>query len=488
MIPSLMFYGVVISGMLAGAAWGFERLTRGALGGTRFAWAAALAGSLGMVALAPVRSATGVSPEPAFAGTAAVPSPGLALLPGDLLVASANALPTWSSSALAALWAAGSIVALALLVAGYARHRRQALDGTPHRVDDTPVRVTDSVGPAVVGVRPPWIVLPRWLLSRADEEQRLVVRHERAHVEAGDPALLLGACAIVAAMPWNPVAWFALARLRLAMELDCDRRLLREGISPRAYGTLLIDLTSAMPATRVGALAFACRPSDLERRIVAMTARPLDHRRTRAVTAAAFAALALLAACEADLPTGAEIEAMGVEEFEERVGRLRLPTPAESTILVLDGVVVERRVLEELPADRIAAVEVQRTPTPRLLVSTRRSGDPRDEIVRRAAEVAEREIVIPREAVNQPLISLHCAEGCEIEKTAADGRKVEDPSKLPLVLLDGEVTTIEHVRRLRGGVIKSIGVVKGEEAKARYAARYGSRAANGVVEVSTKEP
>ncbi|MGZ6640165.1 MAG: M56 family metallopeptidase, partial [Solirubrobacteraceae bacterium] len=72
--------------------------------------------------------------------------------------------------------------------------------------------------------------------------QRLVIAHEAEHVAARDTLVLGIACVVVAAMPWNPVVWYMLSRLRLAVELDCDARVLRAGAAPLSYGALLIDV------------------------------------------------------------------------------------------------------------------------------------------------------------------------------------------------------------------------------------------------------
>src|SRR6185437_11553457 len=45
-----------------------------------------------------------------------------------------------------------------------------------------PVRVSPTLGPVVIGVTRPEIVVPAWLLERGDAEQRLAVAHEREHV------------------------------------------------------------------------------------------------------------------------------------------------------------------------------------------------------------------------------------------------------------------------------------------------------------------
>src|SRR4029077_189986 len=110
------------------------------------------------------------------------------------------------------------------------------------RLGPARIRVAEAEGiaPVLMCVARPEIIVPRWLLDRAAEDQRLVVAHEAEHVRAHDALLLGMACAAGALVPWNPAVWFMLSRLRLAVELDCDARILRGGATPRSYGTLLI--------------------------------------------------------------------------------------------------------------------------------------------------------------------------------------------------------------------------------------------------------
>src|SRR5690606_6470707 len=130
-----------------------------------------------------------------------------------------------------------------------------------------------DAGPAVVGFYPMQVVVPEWICSRPAREQQLVLAHEREHVLARDPLVLLGACVAVSIMPWNPALWFALSRLRLAIEIDCDRRVLQQGASAVTYGSLLLEL-SAFPSSLGSTVpALSYHRSHLERRLIAMTSR-----------------------------------------------------------------------------------------------------------------------------------------------------------------------------------------------------------------------
>ena len=174
------------------------------------------------------------------------------------------------------------------------------------------VRVAPRIGPVVLGIVRPEIVVPRWLLARRADDQRLVVTHEDEHVRARDPLLLGLAWGAAVVMPWNPAVWYMLSRLRLAVELDCDARVLRRGAIPRSYGSLLIDVAQHASPFRLSALALADDSSHLHQRILAMKPTVPRFARLRGALAATFALAGVLVACQATLPTDAEVERMDV--------------------------------------------------------------------------------------------------------------------------------------------------------------------------------
>ena len=142
--------------------------------------------------------------------------------------ASAFAIGGW-------LVATASLTFLFLLVhARFGRARRHWPLADLH---GTRVRVAPSTGPVVIGLVRPEIVVPQWMLDRDSRDQRVVIAHEAEHVRARDTLLLTAGWITVVLMPWNAALWFMLSRLRLAIELDCDARVLRGGVAPRATAT-----------------------------------------------------------------------------------------------------------------------------------------------------------------------------------------------------------------------------------------------------------
>lgn len=205
---------------------------------------------------------------------------------------------------LLAIWLlASTLVALRVIGAAMAlRRRRRAWIlvelGSHH------VLLTDELGPALIGWRRFTTVLPRWAFTFDESARALMLEHEAEHARAGDPHLRTAALVALILMPWNVALWWTTRRLRLAVEIDCDRRLLDRGVDPRRYASLLLAVGERVSTTPFAwATALGESPSSLEQRIVAMTSRHLP-RHPRLATAAVSAAVLLIAAiaCAAPVP------------------------------------------------------------------------------------------------------------------------------------------------------------------------------------------
>ena len=140
------------------------------------------------------------------------------------------------------------------------------------------------------------VVLPRWALGLEPAQRRLMVLHEAEHVRAGDPQLALAGLVVCALMPWNVAAWWQLGRLRLALEMDCDARVLARSDDVRSYGSLLLEVGQRRGAGL--AVGLAETRSSLERRIRMMTETTTGRRTLRALGLAAVSGGVLAMACE----------------------------------------------------------------------------------------------------------------------------------------------------------------------------------------------
>src|SRR5437762_6826392 len=312
MIAAWMVYCVAIAVVFVVVGEALERALHLAGRATRWAWVAALAGSYLVPAAAWLRpGAFGALPIPlarpvvagrqATAGPidplqrGAVPAPPFSL--GDL---DATLAWAWRLSSAALLLSLG---AAALRLAAVRRGWRNAT------VDGRAVLVSDNVGPAVAGVWRPRVVLPDWALQLGERERRLMLAHEDEHIRARDPWLLAGAAAALLLAPWNPVVWWQVRRLRLAVEMDCDARVLTRGGDAPAYGELLLRVGQRRARLPLGAPALGDPHSFLEDRIRRMTARLPRWRWLGSAAALVVTAAAIVAACDTPLPVAPEREA-----------------------------------------------------------------------------------------------------------------------------------------------------------------------------------
>lgn len=203
---------------------------------------------------------------------------------------------------------------LSLALAVYAACAVRATNRLPvtmpvQTIGRTVVRVSDTIGPAAIGGAMPSIVLPRWVLDLDAQLLDLIVRHEQEHLHARDPRLLMFSLMWLVLMPWHLPLWWAWRRLRLAIELDCDARVLRGLNGPRVYAQLLLYIgqrgrSTVRPSVFKGLtlsvpLAIHTQGHHLKRRISAMTT-PSSAK--AAHVAAGLAALGLTGALAFALP------------------------------------------------------------------------------------------------------------------------------------------------------------------------------------------
>ncbi|HZG43956.1 MAG TPA: M56 family metallopeptidase [Longimicrobium sp.] len=268
-----MAYCLAVGVLISAAALAMEAALRAFRRPARWVWAAALALSIGIPAA--VRWVPRTSAPPASALVGVVP-----LISGTASSASAAPVPAARPEIdLRALdrpllvgWAGLSIgVALAWLAAwGMLQWRRRTW--RERKVGGVRVLVSAETGPAVVGWIHGRIVLPEWVVRDADPSvRRMILQHETEHLAAGDPRMLAFALAAAALVPWSPAAWWQLRRLRLAMEVDCDARVLARRADVRAYGELLLEVGRRGAGTRLPVAAMSEPRSFLERRIRMIT-------------------------------------------------------------------------------------------------------------------------------------------------------------------------------------------------------------------------
>lgn len=207
-----------------------------------------------------------------FAWLGPSPTPPAAFVgEGEVLVASSAAAATTGLGADAWIAVGYLLVAVALGLAwGLARRRLSGamadtrpvppslVGASVSHAPSAPLRAHASLGPVVVGLWRPVIVIPEVLLASEQAPALVaVLAHERAHVARRDPLLhAVVQVACIVAWPLLPV-WIAARQMRQLCEMACDERALagRDLDGRRRYGELLVDMADGQ--TRVAAHALA---------------------------------------------------------------------------------------------------------------------------------------------------------------------------------------------------------------------------------------
>jgi beta-lactamase regulating signal transducer with metallopeptidase domain len=171
-----------------------------------------------------------------------------------------------------------------------------------------PVVECDAVRqPALMGVFRSQLLLPSHVTELADDELRMIMLHELAHVRRLDIAWNWLLVLIRAIHWWNPVYWLAAARFASLREQACDAFVLRRmaGEPDRAYSELLLTLAErepaglgwrvTLPASILGFVSSLFRQRAIRQRLRAL--RSAGAKPGWARTAVAAAAIALVAAC-----------------------------------------------------------------------------------------------------------------------------------------------------------------------------------------------
>jgi hypothetical protein len=284
MIAEAFAYAIAVTLLIGLAAVSVEEFLAELGRPRRFAWlgayAVAVVFPLVSLLLAPDAPATDAALAPSAA--AAVASP-----------------PIDWDALLLRLWAAATVLLLLAYLAAWICLAMLARRWPRVANDQAPVVLADDVGPAVLGVFRPRIVLPRWLAAGPDRVRSTVVAHELEHIAARDQAAIVATQLITVLLPWNlPLWWFA-RRLRAAIEVDCDARVLRRGVDPEHYADVLLAVGQRCSLSLYLAATLIEPVTQLERRIRIMLTRRKPGAARRAATAAALALA--LAACVARL-------------------------------------------------------------------------------------------------------------------------------------------------------------------------------------------
>lgn len=473
----VMAYLVLVAATIGACAVVAETGARSRGFPTRWIWISAL--SIVFVATILVITVPRPSAEVAVVSPAeaAVQFPGS--VAGELRKAplpAGDAVLRLTDAVLPPLWFLASVALLAAIAIGRRRLRRERRNAQATQLVGHSVLLTEQVGPAVAGIRAPVVFVPRWVLALDEPSQRLLLAHEMEHVRQRDTMLLVAGAVAVALMPWNAVVWWIVRRLRLAVEQDCDARVLAVHPGVRRYADLLLTAASRHGlASRLLAAHFGEHSSDLLRRIEAMTSQGrLPWRRLG--TATLVASVLLVVSCEsprpepvAPLSQRAEPSDAPESDYEEIVRPVRLPgsiTPKYPEILRQAG--VEGEVLVSFDVDEsgrpdAATFKVIRSTHDLFSVAVRNA---LPGMRFRPAERAGRKLTL---TVQEPFTF------------TLVGTKSQTAGSSPLLIIDGIVVNGD-LTNINPETIESIEVLKGPAASKIY----GPRAENGVIRITTK--
>lgn len=301
MILGWMFYSILFGGLCALAAHALESAARVVGKPSRWIWFAAMAATLGISMMAMYKEVVGaMSLVPRRRGASWLDGP------ASSYIRYYDTLGKWDPLLQQLLWASSGLVATMFAIAIWRLVQRRRV-WQRASLDGHSVLVSETEGPAIVGFIKSVIVVPKWALSESERVRALIMAHELEHKKAGDH--LLSAMALVAtvAQPWNPAVWWIARRLRLALEVDCDSRVLRRGSDPRTYGLLLLEAGSRAAGCRLPIPALSRPLSSLEERLRIITA----ERRSGRLRAARLALVAaILIATAAFMPEPGALHCM----------------------------------------------------------------------------------------------------------------------------------------------------------------------------------
>lgn len=376
MIATWMLYATVIAILAAVAALALERGARMLGVAGRWCWVGAMALSLALPIAAWVR------PQVLPPAAIRIPTPNGTVEATPPVTITAPAItthprPAWTWDDLdRPLMVGWGFMTLALVAWFGVGSWRLARLRRSWRSEGS-LLISDNVGPAVVGFLRCHVVVPEWSLELGADQRELLLAHEAEHLATHDSRLLLLSAVVLALVPWNVGLWWQFRCLRLAIELDCDQRVLRKRPDPATYGRLLLDVGTRVTRTLMPVTAFYEPMSALERRIRSLTARRPRGAGILALTMSLGGTAAIFLACEAPRPTGPARKEPFSYQIKQEDGRIQSTYIADSV----------RSYFPRLPltADGSAYVWFVLSPDLRVIRHGTTPRNPADHVIRSAA-------------------------------------------------------------------------------------------------------
>jgi hypothetical protein len=224
----------------------------------------------------------------------------------------------------------------------------------------------------------------------------------------------------------------------------------------------LIDMAARQSAVRIGALALADGPSHLERRIRAMQWTRGRLSRGRGLMLGAVGGVLVIAACEAKVPTAADIASMDVASAQRtaaKAGFMRT-VPDRDVDYFINGVRSSAEQANSLDAKKIGSVEVVK--------SEQAAG--RDTIY---------VTTVDRMPASDSTALLRDAAAKMLEAKQRTDVRTRSAAQ-PVILIDGRKATMVDLSALAPSAIRSVNVLK------KDGTGIDPDAANGVISIETR--
>jgi len=166
------------------------------------------------------------------------------------------------------------------------------------------------------------VLLPATCADWTQERKRVVLIHELAHIARRDLHWRVRARVACAIHWFNPLAWYALRRLRNEQEFACDDCVVHAGERASDYAAELVGITESHQAPRLSLAVPMAQSSHLESRLRSLFDRAQSHLPLDQRTAAAFLIIGISVSCVVSLihPIAANADDVTTAAPSERPG------------------------------------------------------------------------------------------------------------------------------------------------------------------------
>jgi len=202
-----------------------------------------------------------------------------------------------------------------------------------------------------------------------------------------------------------------------------------------------------------------------------MNAKRGSHPAVRAAATALAAAVLVLGACEADLPTGAELDAMSAAEVVEAAAPL---ATMDGAVYIVDGVETDAATANAIAPDRIATIDIRKG-----AAAARGADAGAPAVVEITTHAAPSLAITGAATMSVDRVVFNSSDSSRIQIYPHPNQRAFDG----LLLVDGTRVEAVRLRDIDPATIESIEVVKGAAAARMF---HDPEARNGVISIRLK--